>query len=295
MNKHAVVVIDGDIASATLITQLIDDGYIVHVMSFKNELTNPKKFEAISKFVSEVKVEHHMIDAMTMTYMFEDVLTEFLYQLTFQIALAKQLGADIYFASYRGDKYNNFPAAISKSIYLGSEKAVRLNVPYLRMTLSQVISIGTKLNTKYDLTWSCENSEDEPCRQCQSCIDRHDAFIVQNTRDLGSPNSDLAININAYDNRSKIETSPRIISSTKIPDVQLPDRVKVTKTPLKEAASDAITSIQRDPHIEIPPEQVEPAVKIPVNPEPKSVNLHPVPEGTPEVLEPSAPITDIKS
>lgn len=295
MEKNVVVVVDGDIASATLATQLIKEGVIVHVMSFKNELTNPKKLEMIDKLVSELKIEHHMIDATEMSYMFEDPLTEFLYQLSFQVALAKQLEADIYFPSYRDDKYSTFPAAISKAIYIGSGQTIRLNVPYLRMTLGQVISIGVKNNTPYDLTWSCENSEDEPCGLCQECLDRQAAFVEQNTRDAGSPNPELAINVSAYDNRSKTETAPRVASATEIPEVQITDKVEATKTTLEEAASDAMTSDQRDPHVEIPPEQVEPAVQIPAEPKPEAVNLPPVPEGTPEALDPSVPTEDEKS
>lgn len=290
MSKNVVVVIDGDIASATLITQLLKEGYTVQAMSFKTETTNLKKIEMINKLVTELEVEHHMIDAEQMSYMFENNLTEFLYQLSFQVALANQLKADIYFPSYRDDKYGNFPATISKSIFLGSDRKVRLNVPYLRMSLDQVISIGVKNNTKYDLTWSCENSENEPCGLCDSCLERQAAFNNQNTRDIGSPNPEVAINVNSYDNRSKTETAPKDVSDIRdIPEVQLPNKMEATRTTLNEAASDAITSDQRDPHVEVPPEQVTPAVQIPAEPEPKTVDLPSVPDGTPEELEPTSP------
>lgn len=99
------------------------------------------------------------------------------------IALSKDCGI-IYYGAHSddsaGDIYPDcsfeFNEAINQAIYIGSGKKLKVVAPFVNMHKSDIVKKGLELNLPYELTWSCYEGREKPCRKCGTCIDREKAF-----------------------------------------------------------------------------------------------------------------------
>ncbi len=71
-----------------------------------------------------------------------------------------------------------FVAAMNSAVYEGSGKQLRIEAPFAAMNKTAVVAEGKKLGVPYELTWSCYEGGEEPCRVCGTCRDRREAFIA---------------------------------------------------------------------------------------------------------------------
>lgn len=78
------------------------------------------------------------------------------------------------------EAFNN---AMNEAIYQGSGGQVRIEAPFVSWTKSQVVKKGLELGVPYELTWSCYEGKEKPCRKCGTCIDREAAFEANGETD----------------------------------------------------------------------------------------------------------------
>lgn len=98
---------------------------------------------------------------------------------------------DIYLGAHADDAAGNayadcsqaFTDAMELAISLGTYGKVHLKAPLVNMNKAEVVKIGLKLGTPYQLTWSCYNGGDRPCGKCGTCIDRANAFAANGVED----------------------------------------------------------------------------------------------------------------
>ena len=101
------------------------------------------------------------------------------------IALSKECDV-IYYGAHADDSAGNaypdcssaFNNAMSTAIYEGSGHQLQIVAPFVNLTKKDVVAIGVKLNVPYQLTWSCYEGKDEPCKVCGTCHDRREAFLA---------------------------------------------------------------------------------------------------------------------
>ena len=102
-------------------------------------------------------------------------------------AYAMSLGADeILYGAHSDDAAGNaypdcseaFNTAMNTAIYEGTGGAVRIRAPFVGLTKAEVVRQGVGLGVPYELTWSCYEGQDEPCRVCGTCRDRRAAFLA---------------------------------------------------------------------------------------------------------------------
>ena len=92
------------------------------------------------------------------------------------IALSKECDV-IYYGAHADDSAGNaypdcssaFNNAMSTAIYEGSGHQLQIVAPFVNLTKKDVVAIGVKLNVPYQLTWSCYEGKDEPCKVCGTC------------------------------------------------------------------------------------------------------------------------------
>jgi len=53
---------------------------------------------------------------------------------------------------------------------------IRLLLPFLHMTKTDVVNLAVQLEVPLELTWSCYYDQKQPCRNCESCQEREEAF-----------------------------------------------------------------------------------------------------------------------
>lgn len=74
----------------------------------------------------------------------------------------------------------------TKEVLTAFESVVRLlnplagefsiNVHLAEMTKAEIVKLGCSLGVPFELTWSCLNAGEQPCRECIQCKTRQAAF-----------------------------------------------------------------------------------------------------------------------
>jgi len=72
----------------------------------------------------------------------------------------------------------DFFDAFNKVIELGTqpETNIKITTPVIRLSKTEIVKEGNKLNAPFHLTWSCYQNEDEACGVCDSCALRLRGF-----------------------------------------------------------------------------------------------------------------------
>lgn len=91
--------------------------------------------------------------------------------------------ADDYAGNAYADCSPEFAAAMNEAINKGSYGRVNVVAPLINENKAGVVSIGKKLGTPYHLTWSCYEGKEKACGTCGTCIDRLEAFRLNNMED----------------------------------------------------------------------------------------------------------------
>ena len=91
--------------------------------------------------------------------------------------------ADDYAGNAYADCSPEFAAAMNDAINKGSYGRVNVIAPLINENKAGVVSIGKKLGTPYHLTWSCYEGKEKACGTCGTCIDRLEAFRLNNMED----------------------------------------------------------------------------------------------------------------
>lgn len=56
-------------------------------------------------------------------------------------------------------------------------KPILVEAPLIDLQRSEIIKLGQRANTPFDLTWSCLSSNEEPCGACLGCATRSRGFV----------------------------------------------------------------------------------------------------------------------
>ena len=70
--------------------------------------------------------------------------------------------------------YDAFEATIQKGTKPDTD--VKIKTPIINLSKKEIILEGQKLNAPINLTWSCYEREDIPCKKCDSCALRERGF-----------------------------------------------------------------------------------------------------------------------
>ncbi|MBQ5334141.1 MAG: 7-cyano-7-deazaguanine synthase QueC [Oscillospiraceae bacterium] len=71
-----------------------------------------------------------------------------------------------------------FVNAMNKAVFEGSGGLLEISAPFAGMNKAAVVAEGKRLGVPYELTWSCYEGGEEPCRECGTCRDRRAAFLA---------------------------------------------------------------------------------------------------------------------
>ncbi|CAB4138302.1 COG0603 Predicted PP-loop superfamily ATPase [uncultured Caudovirales phage] len=76
-----------------------------------------------------------------------------------------------------------FLDAMNRLAEIANDHRVEIVAPILRMNKAEVVAIGIRNGTRFDLTWTCYEGGDAPCGKCGSCVERAEAFAANGISD----------------------------------------------------------------------------------------------------------------
>lgn len=75
---------------------------------------------------------------------------------------------------HRRDYYYLFARMIEMSV--GTRNPIRLETPLIDLARDEIIKLGSRYDTPFDLAYACQTGENTPCGQCLHCVARDRAF-----------------------------------------------------------------------------------------------------------------------
>jgi 7-cyano-7-deazaguanine synthase len=115
--------------------------------------------------------------------------------LSIAAGLCETIGARSIFIGANAVDYSGYPdcrpeffEAFERALQVGTKsgvegKAIRIEAPILRMSKSEIVRLGKKMNAPLHLTWSCYEGRERACGRCDSCLLRLKGFKEAGLRD----------------------------------------------------------------------------------------------------------------
>jgi len=69
------------------------------------------------------------------------------------------------------------------SVKLGKGPKLQFLMPFIEKTKGDVVKLAAQLRVPLELTWSCYYDREKPCGECESCVERAEAFEDAGLRD----------------------------------------------------------------------------------------------------------------
>lgn len=215
INKKAVVLLSGGLDSSTLLYFMKNLGYRCNALSIYYGQVHSKEIQAAEQIAKSVNVVFKWINISCLSDLLPSSLTgnseipEGHYQeesmkstvvpnrnmilLAIASGYAQAINASyIGYAAHSGDHViypdcrPEFAEQLAKAIKLGTgwnNDGVNLVTPFMNKSKADIVKLGLELKVPYELTWSCYKGQELACGKCGTCIERLEAFNLNNTED----------------------------------------------------------------------------------------------------------------
>jgi 7-cyano-7-deazaguanine synthase len=203
--KKAVVLLSGGLDSATVLYYAKKKGYECHCLLFDYGQRHTRELDAAKKIAARAASSFQVMkialpwggssllgkgaaittakpspiaDRLPATYV-PGRNTIFL---SFALSYAEAIAASTIFIGANAIDFSGYPDC--RPVYYKAWQGllrslglkIRIEVPLIELTKSEIVQLGMKLGVPYKLTWSCYNGKGKPCGVCDSCKFRAKGF-----------------------------------------------------------------------------------------------------------------------
>ncbi len=221
MVKKAVCLISGGLDSCVTAFIAKNEGYEIYALSFNYGQRHGKEIQCAKNIASAVNAKKHVIFDIDLGQFGGSSLTDTSLELerdhkaeeigktipstyvparntvflSIGLAFAEALDVEAVFIGATAMDYSGYPdcrleyfEAFQKTADLATKKGVqgksiKIKVPLLHLSKSEIIKKGLELGVPLDKTWSCYIGGDKACGRCDSCILRLKGFKEAGAKD----------------------------------------------------------------------------------------------------------------
>ena len=211
----AIIIISGGMDSVTCLCWAKKEYKEVEALSFDYGSKHSEKELRCARLICELNgIKHHIIKLDFINKLFKSDLLksggeipEGHYEddsmkstvvpfrngimLSIAVGYAESVDADnVLIGSHKGDHAiypdcrKEFTEAISKSAELGTYKKVKIISPFNDKTKAEILKWGLENKVPYDMTWSCYRGGEKHCGKCGTCVERLEAFKLNDVEDM---------------------------------------------------------------------------------------------------------------
>lgn len=208
--KKAVVLLSGGLDSATALYCAQKTGYRTSCLIFDYGQRHRREILSARRIAEQSGSEYHIIN-FTMPWKGSALLDDAVQIpanrtaigngipatyvpsrntifLSFAMSAAEAIGADAVYIGANALDYSGYPDCrpeyfkqIQKVFQIGTKagvegRQIEVCAPLISMTKAQIVRLGTSLGVPYQLSWSCYEGGEVPCRACDSCQLREKGF-----------------------------------------------------------------------------------------------------------------------
>ena len=211
--NECVLILSGGMDSTTLLYDLLDKDMNVHPLGFNYGQRHSKELDGAAKTCEKLGVEYKIINLSGLSDIlnnnaltgnidvpeghYEDesmkqtvVPNRNMIMLSIAIGYAIDIGTqDVFYGAHAGD-HAIYPDCRPKFVHGIQDVAalchyypINIHVPYLYITKGDIVARGLELDVDYSLTWTCYAGKEKACGKCGSCVERLEAFALNNSID----------------------------------------------------------------------------------------------------------------
>ena len=211
---RGVLILSGGVDSTTLLYKMLSDGYEVTALTFNYAQRHKKEIDCAQAIAERLHIRHKIVDLRTLASLLgdsallggkdvpschytEDAAKKTVVPNRNMIMLSVAAGyaeaheiPEVFYAAHKNDSTiypdcrPEFVQALRPAIRLATAwHPVELQAPFVDMSKAEIVRMGLALEVPYELTWSCYQGAERPCRTCPTCIERVEAFALNGRQD----------------------------------------------------------------------------------------------------------------
>ncbi|RMF19563.1 MAG: 7-cyano-7-deazaguanine synthase QueC [Gammaproteobacteria bacterium] len=211
--SRVVAIYSGGMDSFTLVNRLIREGKEVLTLSFDYGQRHKRELECVKTVCRELGINHKVVDITAINSLlagssltddidvpeghYEEasmkstvVPNRNMIMLSLAIGYAVSLKAEaVYYGAHGGDHAiypdcrPEFVARMNDVSLVANYEPVRVEAPYLYKRKDEILAEGLAMGLDYSQTWTCYNGREKACGKCGSCVERLEAFALNNATD----------------------------------------------------------------------------------------------------------------
>ena len=216
--RRVVAVVSGGLDSTTMAYSLHAHGYALNAISFDYGQRHRKELEFAQRMAADLDAPWTLIDlhAAGLTNVLSgSALTDenvtvpdghyadesmritvvpnrnaIMLSIACALAVTREAGA-VAFGAHTGDHFiypdcrPEFVHAFELMVNLAVEGLASIDImtPFLAMTKTDIVRLGSELNVPFERTWSCYKGGAMHCGTCGTCFERREAFALARVTD----------------------------------------------------------------------------------------------------------------
>lgn len=213
MTRTIVVIYSGGMDSFTLLHRAVARGHDVHALSFNYGQRHVRELDCAREVCRSLSIPHRVLDIRALgEVMSGSALTSDLavpeghYEedsmkatvvpnrnmilLSLATGYAITVGADaVWYGAHGGDHAiypdcrPEFVEKMDAVCRVADYRPVAIEAPFMGFDKSDILAEGLRLGLDYSQSWTCYNGRELACGRCGSCVERLEAFAVNDVAD----------------------------------------------------------------------------------------------------------------